>query len=162
MRLLRKPEEWLARDLQIAKIILRDPGRYAGLPLRWARTLAQRHDLASVPDLQKSEWPSFEERLRAAEEKRDRCRLRARRRRWKWRQWTESAAGNYFCRVAKFHIVVYAHNSGWSVRIEDKKTGQVEYSRRSYVDSEAACDGAFDAWIWMERQREKHYACPFD
>jgi hypothetical protein len=83
-------------------------------------------------------------------------RHKARRRKsWAERKWRISAKGNSYLNTEGFNIIVFGTRDtasrSWGFKVENRATGQGQFSRRRYLTEEAAKNATLDALIWAKQ-----------
>ena len=77
-----------------------------------------------------------------------------RKRRWLSRKWKISAKGNAYLNSDGLNVTVFQKNPKlWGARIEDRATGRSVSSRRPHQTEDAAKLAAFDAMIFLKKER---------
>lgn len=148
---LEQAREFECVNGEAAWIILRNSDRYDGLPAIWAQAWVDRHGTPLQP--REQAWPSFAERLEAAESKQRLSALKARRLRWRKRKWLVSAKGNYYAKVrGGIFIVIFAKGPKWQVGISDREA-EMQFPRGTYATVDEAKEGAFDCMLIAESRR---------
>lgn len=80
--------------------------------------------------------------------------LARRRKAWLGRAWRVSAKGNRYLNAEGFNLTIFQKSDGqgafWSFKVENRVTGQHQFSRRRYQTLEAAQKATFDALQWAK------------
>jgi hypothetical protein len=77
-----------------------------------------------------------------------------RKRRWLSRKWKVSVKENAYLNTDGLNITVFQRNPKlWGARIEDRATGRSVSSRRPHQTEDAAKLAAFDAMIFLKKER---------